>query len=357
MGFLRFENDERYQNAIDGIYHSQFEADARLSQELNGAAKRKMYEDVRYNANLLFISLELKDEKLFEEYARWLYQLLVPLMNYMSGERVRDQLAAHYALLGKGMEPFTKKEELPMLKRLIDGAIRATFEEWKAGPPSEPTGPKRYDEETKEFLNCLMKADTKRARYLLLEYIRQGIGLADVYVDIAGESMREVGELWHRHLISVDQEHYCTSVTQTALSQLYPIIFNQERRDKTMIAACVGSELHEMGARMVADLFEYSGWDSIYLGAAVPAEAVLSAVELHRPDLIALSVTMPEHLVICRETVERIREKHPKLPIAVGGRAFESTNEIWKNWRVDVYTQDARDLVKWAEDTLEKRRC
>ena len=117
-----------------------------------------------------------------------------------------------------------------------------------------------------------------------------------------------------------------------------------------MLVACVGSELHEIGARMVADLFEYHGWDSIYLGAAVPVEAIKLAVGEHRPDLVALSVTMPQHLPHCREAVKQLREQDPGIKIAVGGNAFSGT-EIWAGWDV-VYTADARKLVQWAEDTL-----
>lgn len=102
---------------------------------------------------------------------------------------------------------------------------------------------------------------------------------------------------------------------------------------------------------MIADLFEYSGWDSIYLGAAVPVETLLSAAEKYQPDLIALSVTMPQHLPLCRNAVEQLREKFPKPKIAVGGNAFTDT-KIWKSWNVDIYTEDAKALVQWADNTL-----
>ena len=85
----------------------------------------------------------------------------------------------------------------------------------------------------------------------------------------------------------------------------------------------------------------------------MPAESIQAAVEVHQPDLVALSVTMPQHLLTCKETVERLRHVYPDIRIAVGGKAFEWTNEIWKNWRVDVYTQDAKSFVAWAEDTLQ----
>jgi hypothetical protein len=36
------------------------------------------------------------------------------------------------------------------------------------------------------------------------------------------------------------------------------------------VAACVSGELHEIGVRMLCDLLEMEGWNTIYLGANVP---------------------------------------------------------------------------------------
>ena len=69
------------------------------------------------------------------------------------------------------------------------------------------------------------------------------------------------------NLLSVAQEHYCTAATQLVMSQLYPRIFSTERRGRTLVAARVADDLHEIGLRMVADFFEMEGWDTFYVGA------------------------------------------------------------------------------------------
>lgn len=353
MAILQIKDQIQYQEIIHEIYMCQFQEDPKMEQEISAASRKKMYEDVEYNVSLLTIALELEEEKIFENYARWLYQLLCSLMTSLSRERVRDQMTEHYTLLGSHLEKYVEESHRPMLQSLIERAIAVTEEECRNSSLPDLDKPVKYKEEMQEYLNSLLHADTRKALYLLPEYIQRGIPLSDVYVDIVGATLNNIGERWHQHLITVDQEHFSTSIAQLSISQLYPMIFHRERKEKKILVTCVGSELHEAGARMVADLFEYSGWDSVYLGAAVPPEFVLSAIELHNPDLVALSVTMPQHLIICKDTVTQIRDKYPSLPIAVGGKAFESADKIWKNWRVDVYTQDARELVKWAEDTLQ----
>ena len=349
MSLMMMAQEPEFLNLTNEIFTRQLENNQGLSASLDGWARKKMYQDVRYNVDFLYTALYLEDEGIFSRYARWLYQLLCPLMEYFTRERVCAIMVEHYELIRSCLENAVAKETRPKLHRLLDAAIQATREECAHGRPGRPEKG-RYEQEIGQYLDSLLRSDTKGAMALVAEYINAGLPLGDICVDIIAEAMRRVGDLWHGHRISVDMEHYCTSVTQMALSQLYPLIFGQKRRGKRVLVACVGSELHEIGARMVADLFEYHGWDSIYLGAAVPVEAIKLAVGEHRPDLVALSVTMPQHLPHCREAVKQLREQDPGIKIAVGGNAFSGT-EIWAGWDV-VYTADARKLVQWAEDTL-----
>lgn len=136
------------------------------------------------------------------------------------------------------------------------------------------------------------------------------------------------------------------------LSMFYPTIFSKRSQNRKVITCCVGNELHEMGGRMVSDLFEYHGWDSIYLGAAVPVPALLHAVEEHKPLLVTLSVTMPQFLETCRDAVYTLREAFPSLRIAVGGRAFTISDEIYRKWPIDKYSKLATDLIDWAQATV-----
>jgi len=203
-----------------------------------------------------------------------------------------------------------------------------------------------------EYLNYLFQSDTKSALGVIERAAQKGIPIEVIYEDILQDVMHEVGSLWHQNRMTVDKEHYCTATTQMALSQFYPVIFSAPRNGHKILTCCVGSELHEMGIRMVSDLFEYHGWDCIYLGAAVPKDAILHAMDENQPDMIALSVTMPQHLPLCREIVGAVREKYPDIKIAVGGRAFLMTNKLWEKWEIDAYTENAVELLDWAKENI-----
>lgn len=350
MSLLLTDQNPEFGHLIHEIYTRQLEEDREMSEKLDAQARQKMYQDVKYNVDFLYTSMCLEDDGIFTKYAIWLYQLLCHLMTYCTREQLRDSMIVHYELIRTVMEETISEEQRPKLHRLLDQAIQATAEEC-ANESEGRANAGIYVKEIEGYLDCLLQADSKGAMRLVKKYVEDGIPLSDLCVDIIAEAMRQVGDLWHRNLITVDMEHYCTSITQMALSQFYPLIFNQKRKGKSIVVACVGSELHEIGARMVADLFEYNGWDSIYLGAAVPADALAAAMEEYSPCLTALSVTMPQHLPICRETVMHLKHMYPGMKIAVGGNAFTDT-EIWQSWGADIYTRDARELIQWADETL-----
>ena len=77
---------------------------------------------------------------------------------------------------------------------------------------------------------------------------------------------------------------------------------------------------------------------------------VLEHLDTYQPDLIALSVTMPQRLMACRDMVSALRTRHPHAKIAVGGKAFESTHDLWKQWPIDLYAPDARQLLTLANE-------
>lgn len=332
------------------IYEKHFELDPKLEDEYDNTQKRLMYNDILFNLGYLDTAVRLQDEKIFTEYCVWLYRLLCSLMKDLGREKVRDQVTDHFSVMGSVIKDNSTFGDKDTALRFItmgkDAIVRECEEFTETGRYSASD----YMDIKKEYLESLLNNDTGKAMEIISNTLKSGIKIEDIYTKILESAMHDVGDLWHKNIISVDKEHYITSATQTALSQFYPIIYSNTKKNGYLLLSCaVGSELHEMGIRMISDLFEYHGWDTIYLGAAVPREDILNSIEENRPDLIALSVTMPPHLVLCKEIIDSIREIFPDVLIAVGGRAFKTTDKIWEKWNADVYAEDAQQLIEWSE--------
>lgn len=354
MSLLTSLNEPKILQLAQRIYAEQFIRDPKLETEYDDRRKKLMYEDILYNISFLMTAVHFSDEIIFTSYARWLYDLLCNLMKDLDRDRIMTHMKDHYVILSEMLrelpEDILSKTEISKAEDYLTKAIVVTQDAVADVPLSDTFLDGQHADYRKEYLNALLYNRTKDAFEAIDNARNNGLTITDIYEDILKIVMQEVGNLWHHNKITVDKEHYCSSVTQTVMSRFYEDIFARPRHDKALICCAVGSELHEIGGRMVSDLFEYSGWDTYYLGAAVPETALLHAVGERQPDLVALSVTMPQHLLECERMVKAIREGFPDVKIAVGGRAFEMTNRIWEQWPVDIYTASAAELISWSQE-------
>lgn len=208
-----------------------------------------------------------------------------------------------------------------------------------------------------KYLHFLLNRERHQAARLIYELVEKQEDLRNIYLRIFQESQREIGRLWQTNQVTVAQEHYCTAATQQIMAQLYPHIFAATPGDRKMIMACASAELHELGARMVADFFEMDGWDTYYLGANVPAESILSEVKNSGAHLLGLSVALPDKIPLVANVIEELHSANFERPIAVlvGGRPFNVDPELWKKVGADGYAPDARTAIAHADELVPKK--
>jgi len=355
MSLLTLSSDERLMNLSQVVFEKQFEKDQQLKEEYDSRRKRWMMHDTRHNLQCLDVALRYNAPDLFYDNALWIYELLAHRMTDISNDRLKQQLIDHYELLASVVAEHEELDDdqrnalFDMISKTVDIIDNASSDHRK-NMDSENEG--QLADIRSEYINHLLNGKRHSAHRVIQEAVENGVSLEDVLIEVLQQGMYKVGQMWHKNQITVDKEHYCTAVTQGIISSFYSQIFATAKLNRTLLACCVGSELHEMGIRMVCDLFELNGWDSVYLGASLPPDAVLSAVQEHNPDLVALSVTMIHHIDRCKETVDVLREYFKDLSICVGGRVFDVAPELADGWGVDLATSDVRKLLQWSEETF-----
>lgn len=223
------------------------------------------------------------------------------------------------------------------------------------GLPSHLGDDDPHVELAREYLNQLLSADRRRASRLILDAVATGTSIRDIYMHVFQPAQRELGRLWQLNQISVAKEHYCTAATQLIMSQLYPQLFAESKSGRRMVATCVGGELHELGVRMVADLFELDGWDTVYLGANTPTPGVLAAISEHQPLLLAVSATLTVHVGHVRELIAAVRADAgaAEITIMVGGYCFNLDPELYREFGADACCVDADAAVVTANALFE----
>lgn len=182
------------------------------------------------------------------------------------------------------------------------------------------------------YLDALRAADVAGAYRIASEALRQGMSVPELYQRVVAPAMYEIGALWERGALTVADEHLATALTHRVLAALRPPIYasappghaRQPTEPKRVMLAAVEGEQHALGLRMAADVFEDAGFETIYLGADVPTEALLQAVASLSPDLLGLSATMPEPASRLEEVAVAVKRAHPRLDLLIGGQAAPS---------------------------------
>jgi MerR family transcriptional regulator, light-induced transcriptional regulator len=172
------------------------------------------------------------------------------------------------------------------------------------------------------YLQALLAGDRLVCLELVQQLVREKVSLDVVYLELFERSLYQVGDLWESDQISVGVEHMATAITESAMTLLYPLIFATPRCGHRAVVSCIADEFHQIGAKIVADIFEFHGWDGYFLGANVPETALLWMIQEKRPDFLCLSLTVQANLPILLKNIEAVRASFPQQEILLGGQAF-----------------------------------
>jgi methylmalonyl-CoA mutase cobalamin-binding domain/chain len=304
----------------------------------------KSVRDAGYHLTYLAEALTAADVALFSEYLAWVKVLFAGLK--FSEDVLPTTIAYTRQALDETLEPHLKLAAFEYL----DAALMA----YQHAPSTlisfiETDNP--LTELSRRYMDALLRGDRQSASRIIMESAGQGTAIKDIYLYVFQRSQREIGRLWQTNLISVAQEHYCTAATQMIMSQLYPYIFASEKKGRRMVVTCVGGELHEIGARMVADFFEMDGWDTYFLGANTPIEGVLRAIVERDAEVLAISATMTFHIDKVSSLIAEVRRAglDARTKILVGGYPFNISPNLWQSVGADAYALDAQQALSAAE--------
>ena len=184
-----------------------------------------------------------------------------------------------------------------------------------------------YDADFRRYLNALLEGDARVGHELVDGLLASKVSLATIYCDYIQRGMYEVGDLWERNQISVSIEHLAASTTQLIVSDLFFKLKCSPHNGKQVIIACVPHEMHDVGTLIVANVFQQAGWKIQLLGANTPAEDMVDFIAKRKPDMLALSCTLPANRKGMEQALARTVAAFPQLEILIGGQALGGSDE------------------------------
>ena len=296
--------------------------------------KDKYLEDTVYTIRFLANAMLVDEKLVFVNYMKWFGDLAYYLnFNLKSMER-------HFAATIFVFEQIFNDELFPKIKEVYDEGVKAFLNSYSSDKDVDFV----YD----DFISFLIDMQSDKAYKYIEDKINEGMSLKNIYLQIFQPTLYKVGMLWQQRVISVAKEHYITALIQHIIGRLYSFLFAGKEASKySVTAVCAGSELHEIGMRMVADFFEMDGWDSAFLGSNLPVQMIIDHLNENPTDLLAISATTASQILEVKSLIERIKtdDNLGKTKILVGGRAFNEAPGLWKKVGADSYASDAEQAL------------
>lgn len=169
-----------------------------------------------------------------------------------------------------------------------------------------------------DWIQACLNFDEPRAEQALSQAFAL-FPLNSVLLDVLLRGLAEIGEGWYRSEVTVQQEHFASTLAVRRLQALIAASPMPTRTER-IVLACPPGEQHTISL-LVIDLFlRRQGWEVIDLGANVPLDRLESMAANLRPQLLIASA---QHLLTA-QTLQAmsLALTRIKMPLAYGGIIF-----------------------------------
>jgi methanogenic corrinoid protein MtbC1 len=196
-----------------------------------------------------------------------------------------------------------------------------------------------------DYIAACLDAENGDPIGLVMRAIDAGLRPEAAYCEVLLPAQREVGQLWHTGDFSVTEERLVSETTRRVMSLIAARFRPATPTGPTLLAASVAGNAHDIGLRVVADLFTLAGWRCIYLGANVPTEEIGTAASEYAVNLAVLTATLTPQLGTLGAAIDEIRRHSPETKVLVGGIAFEASGDLWRKLGADGFAERIDDVV------------
>lgn len=146
-----------------------------------------------------------------------------------------------------------------------------------------------------------------------------------VCIQILQQGLSMIGADWYTNKITVQQEHFASSLAVRRLETLITLS-PRPTREQIVLTGCPPGERHTFPVMLLNLLLRRSGLNVIYLGDDIPVEHFAETAASIHPNLIVLAAQQLVTAASLRSTADWLAKSN--LPVAYGGLIFNRIPEL-----------------------------
>ncbi len=200
---------------------------------------------------------------------------------------------------------------------------------------------------------AVIKGDVDEVTRLTKSALEEKIEVQEIINNGLIAGMEVIGVRFKNNDIFIPEVMISAHAMRTGMDILKPLFKSSNIESKgVVIIATVKGDVHDIGKNLVAMMFEGGGFTVIDLGIDVGADKMVSAVQEHNPDIVALSTLLTTTMENMKDIIEGLKTNglRDKVQIMIGGAAVHQ--EYAEEIGADGYAKDASLALDKAKELL-----
>ena len=212
--------------------------------------------------------------------------------------------------------------EDPFLEYPLPGAEMENFLEFE---DSKNTGTDEMFSMVREaWLDAALAFQEEKAEQILTEAFAR-YSLEDVWEEVLVKGLEKIGDSWYGGDVTVQQEHFATSLVIQRLHSLIEAAPPPIRKE-VITVACPPGEEHTLAPLLITLFLRRKGYPVIYLGANVPLANLEKSLEKTGSKIIILTAQILETGMSLVQTAQHLTQSGYR--VGYGGRIFNLFPEL-----------------------------
>jgi len=195
-----------------------------------------------------------------------------------------------------------------------------------------------------KFFTALITGDKNNAAEIFEQFITTN-ELGQFYRKIFIPSMTKIGDLWETKKLGVAAEHIASNVAQNLIKNISEKNKISGKKGKVLITTPPG-ENHSIGCSVLESFLQNKGFVVFNLAPSTPVAHLVDFMLTTKPDNIVISITLEENIKSGQRLVNKIREKSKKIPIFIGGQAFNYNTKVKFHAKIVENFSDFNAIIK-----------
>jgi 5-methyltetrahydrofolate--homocysteine methyltransferase len=201
--------------------------------------------------------------------------------------------------------------------------------------------------------SLVIEGNVKASVARVQELLDQGVPAEDIMRTSLVPAMDEVGILFQNGEYYLPEMLVASKAMQEGLKLLKPLLAKGSSAylGRAVIGTVKG-DLHDIGKNMVGMSLEGAGFEVIDLGADVPIESFVAAIQEYKPAVVGLSALITTTMPVMKDVIDAVKSVGLRsgVKIMIGGAPI--TQKYATEIGADFYGPDSTSAKDYARSVL-----